>query len=299
MVTGPTASGKSKLALEIAQDFSAEIICADSRSVYKDFDIVSAKPTLEEQKQARHHLLDVVTPGEDFSADNFKTLALNVIEDIFLRGGQPVICGGTWFYITSLLGFVNLSKVPPNKDLRVKLEKKSSLVLFDMLLELNEPRAREIEPNNRERVIRAIEIACANRCEGVGRNGRSMDSTTRATRAESFQEQLIGKYDVEFIIKEMDRKELYARIDARVDAMIKMGLEAEYMRNKEKYGNLEIFGATIGYGEFEKYPTRTATIEKIKQNTRNFAKRQLTWFNSLKRSTPSGLTVRHVRTNME
>ncbi len=279
VVTGPTASGKSSLALKIARECNGEIICADSRSVYKDFDIVSAKSTVDEQKEVPHHLLDVVIPGEDFSVENFKTLAIKAIEDIFSRGHQPIICGGTWFYITSLLGLVSIAKVPPNEALRAELEKKSSLVLFDMLLELNERRAREIEPNNRERVIRAIEIAL----------GEAKDT---------HDERLCDKYEIEFIIKDMERKELYTRIDARVDEMVKMGLEAEYERNRAKYGPLPIFSSTIGYGEFEENPSRLVAIEKIKQHTRNFAKRQLTWLNGFERSKPTGLTLCHVRTNM-
>lgn len=288
MVTGPTASGKSSLALEIARECSGEIICADSRSVYKDFDIVSAKPTAVEQSDVRHHLLDVVNPGDDFSVENFKTLALREIEDIFSRGKQPIICGGTWFYITTLLGLMNTSKVPPNEALRLELEKKSSLILFDMLLELNERRAREIEPNNRERVIRAIEIAH----HGVPCEIELCEEKN------SSEESLISKYEIEFIIKEMEREELYSRIDTRVDEMIEEGLEAEYECNKAKYGPLPIFGATIGYGEFEESTSRLAAIEKIKQHTRNFAKRQLTWLRGFKGANSTNLTVHYVRTNM-
>ena len=280
VVTGPTASGKSKLALELACGCNGEIICADSRSVYKNFNIVSAKPTVTEQRAIPHHLLDIVEPYEDFSAENFKTLAIEVIEDVFSRGARPIICGGTWFYITTLLGLVDIPNVPPNEDLRVELEKKSNLVLFDMLLELNEQRAREIEPNNRERIIRAIEIA-------LGEAQYNCD------------ERLCDKYDVEFIIKEMEREELYGRINVRVDEMIDAGLEEEYRRNKAKYGDLPIFQSTIGYAEFEENSSRLTAIEKIKQHTRNFAKRQLTWLNGFKRTSPTNLTLRHVRTNME
>ena len=159
MITGATASGKTKLAIDFAKKFDGEIICADSRSVYKDFDIVSAKPMPDEQEGIKHHLLDIITPPESFSAGEFKVRALSVIDDIQSCGKQVIICGGTWFYITALFG--NISSAPVNASLRAELEEKSSLVLFDMLLELNEARAREIEPNNRERVIRAIEIALA------------------------------------------------------------------------------------------------------------------------------------------
>lgn len=261
VIIGPTASGKSKLAIDFAKKIGGEIICADSRSVYKDFDIVSAKPTPIEQNGVAHHLLDVVLPSENFSAGEFKTLGTKAIEDILNRNKKVIICGGTWFYVSSLLGLNNLPKVPPNVALREELEKKSTLVLFDMLLDLNEKRAREIEPNNRERVIRALEVNMA---------GNLLD------------ENEVAFPNVKFYTPKIEREELYLNINKRVDLMIQVGLREEYLKNKQKYGALPIFNSTIGYREFEKltdgeYESFEFAIEKIKQHTRNFAKRQLTW----------------------
>lgn len=214
-------------------------------------------------------MLGVVSPNENFSAGDFKIHALKVIEEIQSRNKQVIICGGTWFYISTLLGLVEISEVKPDEKLRAELENKSNLVLFDMLLELNEKRAREIEPNNRERVIRAIEISLS---EKPYENSIQDDN-------------LIENFNVKFYAPHVERKELYEKINKRVDIMIETGLEEEYKQNKQKYGDLPIFTSTIGYGEFEKlergiYQTREIAIEKIKQHTRNFAKRQLTWLRS-------------------
>ncbi len=242
---------------------NAEIICADSRSVYKDLDIVSAKVMQSEMAGIPHHMLDILSPDEEFSAGEFKNRALEVISDIQSRGKKVIVAGGTWFYISSLLGLVDIPEVAPNYELRESLSKKSSLVLYDMLLDLNEKRAREIAPENRERVIRAIEIALA------GETGSSKPQ----------------KLPYKMIAPDITRSDLYERINKRVDLMVEMGLEAEYRRNVEKYGNLALFEATIGYQEFIKldngiYPDKEFAIEKIKQHTRNFAKRQITWFKS-------------------
>lgn len=267
VIIGPTASGKSKLAIDFAKKIDGEIICADSRSVYKDFDIVSAKPTPEEQNGVLHHLLDVVLPSENFSAGEFKTLGIKAIEDILNRGKKVIICGGTWFYVSSLLGLNNLPKVPPNEVLREELEKKSTLVLFDMLLDLNEKRAREIEPNNRERVIRALEVNMAGNPLNEGETPFSK---------------------VKFYTPKIEREKLYLNINKRVNLMVQAGLREEYLQNKQKYGALPIFNSTIGYHEFEKfengqYESLEFAIEKIKQHTRNFAKRQLTWLRGFDR----------------
>lgn len=242
---------------------NAEIICADSRSVYRDLDIVSAKVMPDETEGVKHHMLDILSPTEDFSAGEFKNRALDIISDIQSRGKNVIVAGGTWFYISSLLGLVDIPEVEPNYELRESLSEKSSLVLYDMLLDLNEKRAREIAPENRERVIRAIEIALA----------------------DDVQNKKSQKLPYKMIAPDITRENLYERINKRVDLMIDMGLEAEYRRNVEKHGILPLFEATIGYQEFIKldngiYPNKEFAIDKIKQHTRNFAKRQITWFRS-------------------
>ncbi len=247
----------------MAKENNAEVVCADSRSVYRDLDIVSAKIMPDEMQGVKHHMLDILAPNEEFSAGEFKNRALSAISDIQSRGKKAIVAGGTWFYISSLLGLVDIPEVEPNYKLRETLEKKSSLVLYDMLLDLNETRAREIAPENRERVIRAIEIALA----GEVKSAKSQ------------------KLPYKMIAPSIERENLYERINKRVDLMIEMGLEEEYRRNVEKYGNLPLFEATIGYQEFIKldngiYPNKEFAIEKIKQHTRNFAKRQITWFRS-------------------
>ena len=263
VILGPTASGKTKLAIDFAKKYNGEVVCADSRSVFVDLDIVSAKIKKEEMDDIPHHMLDIVLPTEDFSAGEFKNRAEIVIDDILKRGKTPIVAGGTWFYVSALLNFQSIPEVPPNYELREELREKSNLVLYDMLLELNEKRAREINPNNTERIIRAIEIA---------------KSGIKETKKPE-------KYSYKLFSTSLDRAELYERINLRVDKMLAEGLFEEYRKNVEKYGNLKLFSETIGYSEIEKlnngiYENKEFAIEKIKQHTRNFAKRQLTWIKS-------------------
>ena len=186
-----------------------------------------------------------------------------VVDDIIARGKTPILAGGTWFYVSALLNFQSIPEVPPNYELREELREKSNLVLYDMLLELNEKRAREINPNNTERIIRAIEIA---------------KSGVEAIKKPA-------KYNYKLFSTNLDRAVLYERINLRVDKMVEEGLFEEYRKNVQKYGNLKLFSETIGYSEIEKldngiYENKEFAIEKIKQHTRKFAKRQLTWIKS-------------------
>ena len=263
MILGPTASGKTKLALDFAKKYDGEVVCADSRSIYKDLDIVSAKIKKEETEGIPHHLLDIVLPTEEFSAGEFKNRAEVIVDDILKRGKTPIVAGGTWFYVSALLNFQSIPEVPPNHKLREELREKSNLVLYDMLLDLNEKRAREINPNNTERIIRAIEIA---------KSGVELVKKPE-------------KYSYKLFSTNLDRAVLYERINLRVDKMVEEGLFEEYRRNVQKYGNLKLFSETIGYFEIEKldngiYESKEFAIDKIKQHTRNFAKRQLTWIKS-------------------
>lgn len=261
VITGPTASGKTAAAIKLAKKINAEIICADSRIVYKDFDIVSAKPTTAEQEGIKHHLIDIIDADSDFSAGDFAALASKIIDE---SKKDIIICGGTWFYIKSLLDEFSLIKCPSNPELREALEPLEADVLWKKLESLDPTRANEIHPNNKEKVIRSIEM-----CEFLG------------SPVSQYQKEKNSSYKANWYMPQLTREELYARINARVDIMIKQGLFEEWQKNKEKYPDSKILKNTIGYKEFFEYPDDfNLAVDKIKQHTRNFAKRQLTYFRS-------------------
>ena len=159
IIVGPTASGKSALAVSLAKAFGGEVISADSRQVYRGLDIGTGKITNREMRGVRHHLLDVASPKQQFTAHNYATSARKAIADISARGKLPIVCGGTGFYIDALLGRVALSEVPPDKRLRAVLEKRSSAQLLTLLERRDPRRAKNIDPRNKRRIIRALEIA--------------------------------------------------------------------------------------------------------------------------------------------
>ena len=270
VITGATASGKTKLSIKLAKKINAEIICADSRIVYKNLDIVSAKPTLEEQDGIIHHLIDILEPNIEFSAGDFTTLAKEKIKEIQNKKKNVIICGGTWFYIKSLLDEKALPECPINQQLREELEKYDKQTLWEKLEKLDFKRAQLIHPNNKDKVIRSIEM-----CKFLG------------SPISEYQRKDNEKIDSIWYMPKIDRETLYNRINLRVDEMIKMGLYEEWQKNKELYPNSKIMKNTIGYSEFYDleegiYSNKKEAIDKIKQYTRNFAKRQLTYFNNAK-----------------
>ena len=263
VITGPTASGKTRATIALAKKINAEVICADSRIVYKGFDIVSAKPDKTEQDGVVHHLIDILEPTEEFSAGDFVKLAEEKIEDIFLRNKNVIISGGTWFYIKSLLAPVRLPECPINKEFRLELSKLDNEALWNELNSLDPVRANQIHKNNRDKVIRSIEM-----CKALEA------PISEYKRAEN------KNYNALWFMPEIERDELYERINLRVDEIIRQGLYEEWQKNKELYKNSEVIRNTIGYREFFDYEDINIAINKIKQHTRNFAKRQLTYFRS-------------------
>lgn len=264
-IVGPTASGKTSFAVQYAKEHNAEIISADSRLVYKGFDIGTAKPTLEERGGVKHYLIDIVEPYEDYSVAQFVKDAQKAIEEIQNHGKLPVIAGGTGLYLKSLLEGYDFPQMDIDYDLREKLQQKSCEQLYDELLELDEPTARSLEKNDKKKVIRMLEIIYATKRPA---------SEVRGQKAHP--------YDVEWIGLNYPRQELYERIHKRVDLMIAQGLVDETQRLLEKYGRIYNVCQTIGYREIIAYLDGKMTLDeacdKLKQNTRNYAKRQLTWF---------------------
>lgn len=263
---GPTASGKSKFAIEKAKKINGEIISADSRLVYKGFDIASAKPTFEERQGIEHHLIDVVEPEIDYSVANFFDDAKIAIDKIRKKGKIPIVVGGTGLYFRILLEDFNLPRVAPNYELRSQLENLDSLKLHEILKKLDSTSAEKIHFNNKVKIIRAIEV-----CKTF----------------EKPMSEVAGKkepeFDVEWIgLNPHERAALYDRINKRVDEMVGMGLVEETKALLKKHGRINNFINTIGYQEILEYLDGAISLDdavsKIKQNTRHYAKRQLTWF---------------------
>ncbi len=273
-IAGPTASGKSALAVWTAKKLGGEVISADSRQIYKEFDIASAKPDESEKNGIAHHMIDVVNPTEDFTVADFTRRADEIIKNISEKGKIPIIAGGTGLYFRALLQDFDIPEVPPDKNLREKLnnlaQKEGNEAVYRILQELDFELSKKIHPNNTVKIIRAIEV-------------------TKALNIPMSQAQ--GKkeppYDVLWIgLNAQNRDFLYNRINLRVDEMMKKGLYEEAKNLFEKYGPIDLLMGTIGYQElydciFCGAPVDEA-VEKIKQNTRRYAKRQLTWFRANK-----------------
>ena len=265
-VVGPTASGKTKLAIELAHKLDGEIISADSRLVYKGFDIASAKPTLEEREGIPHHLIDIVEPEFDYSAGKFAEDAKIAIQDILSRDKTPIVAGGTGLYFRVLLEHYDLPKVETNYELRAKLEKRTREDLLEELEKVDKITYERVKDANFRRIIRAMELI-----------------TLLGKPLSEVQIQKEPEYDVEWIMPEIPSREwLYDRINKRVDVMYEMGIVEETKALIEKHGRISNIIDTIGYKEILTYLDGEATLEealdKLRQHTRNYAKRQLTWF---------------------
>lgn len=264
-IVGATASGKTSYSIELAKKLDGEIISADSRLVYKGFDIGTAKPTLEEREGIPHHLIDVVEPEFDYSAGIYKQNAKEKITEISERGHIPIIVGGTGLYIDILLKNFTLPQIAPNRQLRDELYKLDIENLYQILKEKDPKATERIDKNDRKKIVRAIEI--------INTTGKSLDDSRGIETSE---------YDVEWIGRNYDRKTLYERIDKRVDLMVEMGLLEETKNLLDKHGRIPNLINTIGYREIIGYIDNKYSLDEakelLKKNTRNYAKRQLTWF---------------------
>lgn len=271
-VVGPTASGKTAYAIELARENNGEIVSCDSMQIYKYMNIGTAKATAEERAEVPHHMIDFVDPNRDYSVADFVTDARACIAEILSRGKMPVLCGGTGLYIDSVLKSVEFSPQKRDDKLRDELWKKAEQdgaeSVYEILKELDPIEADKVHYNNVKRVIRAIEIC----------------KTTGMTKTEA-DKRSIGKpmYNPTIYGLNMPREKLYERIDRRVDVMVEQGLEGE-VRQLLNMGIRRDSTAmqAIGYKELVRYidglcDFETA-IEDIKRESRRYAKRQLTWF---------------------
>lgn len=264
-IVGATASGKTAYAIELAKKIDGEIVSADSRYVYKGFDIGTAKPTKEEQEGIPHHLIDIVEPEFEYSAGLYKKDASKIIQEIHSRGKTPIVTGGTGLYIDILLKNYDLPQIEANHSLRDELKQLDTEELFAKLKKMDVEASEIIDQNDRKKIIRAIEIIQA--------TGKPLKETRGIEES---------PYTIEWIGKNHDRKTLYARIDKRVDIMLEMGLIDETKNLLKKHGSIPNLVNTIGYREITSYLNGNCSLEEatelLKKNTRNYAKRQLTWF---------------------
>lgn len=273
ILTGPTAVGKTKLSVALAKRINGEIISADSMQVYRRMNIGTAKVTEDEKDNVPHHLIDILEPWEDFNVVAFQTYAKNAVKDILERGKIPIVVGGTGFYIQALLYGIDFTENENDVSLRKQLEEESDkdggIALHQYLMQVDPAAAKAIHPNNRKRVIRAVEF--------YKLTGQRISEHNEAQRMNE------TIYNSAYFVLNMDREKLYRRIDYRVDLMVKDGLVEEVQ-------NLLAEGCTpnmismqgLGYKEIIRYLNHEISLEEavyiLKRDTRHFAKRQLTWF---------------------
>ena len=270
---GPTASGKTKLAVEMCKEFGGEVVTADSMQVYKKMNIGTAKPDEEEQQGIKHHMIDVVEPDVNYSLAEYVEDAKKVIEDVYQRGKIPVLAGGTGLYIDTLIGGIKLGESEADheyrKELRLLAEEKGNEYVHNMLKEIDLKSAEEIHPNNIKRVIRALELY-------------KVSKITKSEHDKNSRPEEEPYNTVKFCIS-MDREKLYNRVNKRVDIMFENGLvdEVEELIKSGIDANCTSMQG-IGYKETADYIFGKLTLEEtkdlIKQSTRRYAKRQITWF---------------------
>ncbi len=271
VICGPTASGKTSLGIKVAQQANGEIISSDSMQIYKDMDIGTAKPTREERAQAIHHLVDFVSPDERYSVADFKKDATEKIEDILSRGKLPIIVGGTGLYVNSLIYNIEYKEEITDIKYREELEKIDLETLYNQAKEIDPKATFKISLNDRKRITRILEIY------------HTTGKTKTELEAESRKE---AKYDYKIFILTPEREKLYERINLRVDLMLKAGLIDEVKQLLKKYNEFPTAMQGLGYKEVKEYLDNEITeqemIDKIKQESRHYAKRQLTWFRQYK-----------------
>lgn len=273
ILTGPTAVGKTKASIGLAKAINGEIISADSMQVYKYMDIGSAKIHPEEMQGVKHYLVDELEPDEEFNVVRFQQMAKQAMQEIYAKGKVPILVGGTGFYIQAVLYDIDFQENDEDHSYREELEglakEKGASYLHQMLAEVDEESAKEIHENNVKKVIRALEYH---------------HQTGQKISAHNAQErQKESPYNAVYFVLNDDRKNLYDRINLRVDQMIEEGLVEEVRGLKERGYKKEMVSMQgLGYKEMLDYLDGIYTLEEaveiIKRDTRHFAKRQLTWF---------------------
>ncbi len=265
VILGPTASGKSDLAIKLAKKFNGEIVSADSRQIYQEMDIGTNKLTQKQMSGIKHYLIDLIKPDQEFTLTQYKRLAIKAIKDIQKRGQLPFLVGGTGLYIQTVVDNLQIPRAKPDKKLRNKLEKLSNQELLQQLKKIDPLTAATIDLNNKRRLIRALEVCLK-------------------TKKPFSQQRKKGQplFDVCQIGLKLNKKTLERRINQRVEQMFKMGLIKETKKLAKKYSLDRPAMSGIGYQEINQYLQGKINLRQakalIKQHTRQYARRQMTWF---------------------
>ena len=276
VIVGPTASGKTALSIELAKKINGEIISCDSMQIYKDLNIGSAKPTIEEMQGIKHYLIDEIEPTQRFSVAEYKKRAEKAIEEIIKKGKMPIVVGGTGLYANSLIYGIEYNEIKYDEKYRNELMKFAQTEeglesLFEKARKIDPKAMEKISKNDKKRIIRILEIY----------------NSTGATKTEQEKESRKNdvKYDYKVFALNMERSVLYERINKRVDIMLEQGLIEEVKSILKKYNEFPTAMQAIGYKEIVEYfngdLTKQEAIEKIKQESRRYAKRQITWFKKI------------------
>lgn len=263
VILGPTASGKSGLAIDLARAYNGEVVSADSRQVYKNLNLGTGKVTKKEMEGVKHHLLDVVDPKKTFTVSDYKELAKKAIADIHSRGKLPILCGGTGFYIQAVVDDVVFPDVPPNPKLRQKLEKVSSSKLFQKLRKLDPNRAKEIDANNKTKIIRALEII------------QTLGSVPPIKKNDPYDCLQIGITTSDNVLRQ--------KINTRLTERFKKGMAREVSTlHKKGLSWKRMFALGLEYRYISLFLqdkiSKKEMIESLQNEIWHYAKRQRTWF---------------------
>ena len=273
VIAGPTASGKTALSIKLAKELNGEIISCDSMQIYKEMDIGTAKVTKEEAEGIKHYLIDIVSPNERYTVSNFKKDSKNAIKEILNKGKTPIIVGGTGLYVDSLIYEIEYQDMEFDINYRNELMKKAETEeglkeLYEQAKLIDSKAMEKISSNDKKRIIRVLEIYKA-----TGKTKTELEILSRQKEVE---------YNYKVFVVNMDREKLYNRIDKRVDIMMENGLVEEVEKIYNKYNEFPTAMQGLGYKEVVEYLqgkiNKEEMIEKIKKESRHYAKRQLTWF---------------------
>lgn len=279
VIAGPTASGKTALSIELAKKINGEIISSDSMQIYQDMNIGTAKVTPEEMQGIQHYLIDFVSPNERYSVSDFKKDSEKAIQTILAKGKVPIIAGGTGLYIDSLIYGIEYPEMKFDEEYRNALMEQAQTEeglhkLYAKASQIDSQAIQTISPNDKKRIIRILEVFKA-----TGKNKTEQEKLSRKNGV---------NYDFQVFAIDMEREKLYERINKRVDIMLEQGLVQEVKNLKEKYNCFPTAMQGLGYKEVVDYLegkySYEEMVDKIKQETRHYAKRQLTWFRKNKQT---------------
>ena len=278
VICGPTASGKTALSIELAKKINGEIVSADSMQIYKEMDIGTAKPTLDEKQGIPHYVMDCISPEQRFSVADYKKMTKEAIKNILEKGKRPIIVGGTGLYVDSLIYEIEYPDIQLDEQYRKFLEKRVETegleTLYYEAMKIDEEATKKISINDKKRILRILEIY-----NSTGKTKTQQEKESRKKEPE---------YDYHVFALEWNREFLYQRINKRVDIMIEQGLIEEVKSIIKQHKEFPTAMQGLGYKEVIEYlegqTTKDEMIEKIKQETRRYAKRQLTWFRKNKQT---------------